>query len=179
MKNKPSVLPGFKKYLLLALVSAICLLLLTLSACSSSHAEPDAESTAPVSVSEIAPSETEPAGPESEKAEPESSSAQQQEETTQEETEEATDIVAADSEELAPGDPEKAVSDEPASVFNDEAPQVEKEGREYVANKNTMKFHDPNCRSVPQIKEKNRWDVVCTREDLIEWGYVPCKNCNP
>lgn len=51
--------------------------------------------------------------------------------------------------------------------------------QEYVANKNSMKFHDPSCPSVDDIKQSNRWDYFGTREALIEMGYVPCKNCNP
>lgn len=52
-------------------------------------------------------------------------------------------------------------------------------GRQYVLNTNTMKFHYPNCKSVKQMKEKNRKDYTGDREYLIEVGYVPCKNCNP
>lgn len=49
----------------------------------------------------------------------------------------------------------------------------------YVANKNTKKFHYPSCRSVSDMSEKNRWDITCTRDDLINMGFDPCKNCNP
>ena len=49
----------------------------------------------------------------------------------------------------------------------------------YVVNKNTGKFHYPNCSSVPKIKAKNRMDSNQTRDELIAQGYVPCKNCNP
>lgn len=52
-------------------------------------------------------------------------------------------------------------------------------GRDYVANKNTKKFHYPSCSSVKQMKEKNRWDFHGTRDELINKGYQPCKNCNP
>ena len=47
---------------------------------------------------------------------------------------------------------------------------------DYVVNKNTKKFHYPYCNSVTSIKAKNRWDYSGTREDLIEMGYVPCRN---
>ena len=50
----------------------------------------------------------------------------------------------------------------------------------YIANKNTKKFHYPECRSVSQMKEKNKkyfYDV--TREDMIRKGYSPCGNCDP
>ena len=52
-------------------------------------------------------------------------------------------------------------------------------GPDYVANKNTKKFHYPYCSSAEDIKEKNRWDFYGTREELIEKGYDPCKRCNP
>ena len=49
----------------------------------------------------------------------------------------------------------------------------------YVVNTNTKKFHYPNCSSVNQMKEKNRWDYTGSREDLIRQNYEPCKRCNP
>lgn len=52
-------------------------------------------------------------------------------------------------------------------------------GRDYVADKNTKKFHYPTCYSAGQIKASNRWDFHGTREELIGNGYVPCKKCSP
>lgn len=49
----------------------------------------------------------------------------------------------------------------------------------YVLNTNTKKFHRPSCSSVSQMKEKNRQDTSLTYDQVIEKGYVPCKNCNP
>ena len=49
----------------------------------------------------------------------------------------------------------------------------------YVLNNNTKKFHKPGCKSVQQMKAKNRQDVDWTRDEVIAKGYVPCKNCNP
>lgn len=49
--------------------------------------------------------------------------------------------------------------------------------KSYIANKNTKKFHYPNCRSVSQIKEKNKKVLSCTREEAIDKGYTPCKIC--
>lgn len=49
----------------------------------------------------------------------------------------------------------------------------------YVANRNTMKFHLPDCSSVNDIKESNRINWNGTRDELIAKGYVPCKRCNP
>ena len=55
----------------------------------------------------------------------------------------------------------------------------EENERDYVANKNTLKFHYPTCSSVEKIKPSNRWDFHGTREELITKGYVPCKRCSP
>ena len=55
----------------------------------------------------------------------------------------------------------------------------EENERDYVANKNTLKFHYPTCSSVEKIKPSNRWDFHGTREELIAKGYVPCKRCSP
>ena len=52
-------------------------------------------------------------------------------------------------------------------------------GVTYVCNKNTHKFHLPNCPSVVDIKEKNRLDVSNSRDEIIGCGYVGCKQCNP
>ena len=49
----------------------------------------------------------------------------------------------------------------------------------YVLNRNTGKFHYPDCRSVKTIKDSNREDTTMSREEVIAAGYVPCKNCNP
>jgi len=50
---------------------------------------------------------------------------------------------------------------------------------DYIVNKNTKKFHDPNCSSVADIKEKNKLEYSGSREELINQGYAPCKRCNP
>lgn len=49
----------------------------------------------------------------------------------------------------------------------------------YVLNTNSKKFHLPNCGSVKKMKDKNRKDVVDTRDNIISQGYTPCKNCRP
>lgn len=49
----------------------------------------------------------------------------------------------------------------------------------YVLNTNTKKFHYPNCKSVNDMKPKNRQDVDWTREECIREGYKPCGNCKP
>lgn len=52
-------------------------------------------------------------------------------------------------------------------------------GTDYVANKNTGKFHYPYCSSVKQMKESNKLYFNGTRDELIRKGYDPCKKCNP
>ena len=49
----------------------------------------------------------------------------------------------------------------------------------YILNNNSLKFHYPDCKSVPKIKDKNKEEILTTREELIKRGYEPCKICNP
>ena len=49
----------------------------------------------------------------------------------------------------------------------------------YVLNTSSMKFHLPDCTGVKTMSEKNRQEVTCTREELLEQGYTPCGTCNP
>lgn len=51
--------------------------------------------------------------------------------------------------------------------------------RTYILNKNTRKFHDPSCKSVDKIKEKNKDSFTGTREEVIRMGYDPCGICHP
>ena len=55
----------------------------------------------------------------------------------------------------------------------------EVEEQEYVCNTNTHRFHYPWCSSVNEMRAHNRTDVVSTREDLIDLGFVPCGRCHP
>lgn len=52
-------------------------------------------------------------------------------------------------------------------------------GEDYVLNTNTHKFHYTWCKSVNQMKDKNKKYYTGTREEVISMGYEPCKNCNP
>lgn len=49
----------------------------------------------------------------------------------------------------------------------------------YVLNRNTKKFHRPNCSSVQDIKPKNKQEFSGNTKALIQQGYSSCKNCNP
>ena len=52
-------------------------------------------------------------------------------------------------------------------------------GTDYILNTNTKKFHYTDCRSVKQMKEKNKKYYTGTREECIGMGYDPCGNCRP
>ncbi len=58
-------------------------------------------------------------------------------------------------------------------------PAAESAKSSYVANKNTKKFHYPSCNSVSKMNEKNKLYFEGTRDELINQGYEPCKNCRP
>lgn len=62
---------------------------------------------------------------------------------------------------------------------NVEEPAVVSAGTDYILNMNTKKFHYPDCSSVGQMAEKNKWAYTGSRDDVIAMGYVPCKRCNP
>ncbi len=48
----------------------------------------------------------------------------------------------------------------------------------YVGNRNTMKFHLPDCSSVTQMNPANQV-ALASRAAAVSQGYVPCKRCNP
>ncbi len=59
------------------------------------------------------------------------------------------------------------------SIQNDEIETVQAEIK-YIGNKNSKKFHRPDCSSLPA--EKNRVELS-NREDAVNMGFVPCKRC--
>ena len=48
----------------------------------------------------------------------------------------------------------------------------------YIGNSNSHKFHYPTCKSVGKMSEKNKV-IFSSRDEAINQGYEPCKNCNP
>ena len=48
---------------------------------------------------------------------------------------------------------------------------------DFIVNKNTGKIHSPNCRSVNDMAEHNKWEYTGTLNDLKRMGYVPCARC--
>lgn len=51
-------------------------------------------------------------------------------------------------------------------------------GAAYIGNNNTMKFHHPDCASVPTIHQEHVVKLS-SRDQAIGGGYVPCGNCRP
>lgn len=49
----------------------------------------------------------------------------------------------------------------------------------YIINTNTGKFHYSWCSSVKRMSESNKWYYTGTRDNVIDMGYVPCKQCCP
>lgn len=50
---------------------------------------------------------------------------------------------------------------------------------EYIGNINSLKFHYTYCKSVKNMNESNKYYYKGTRNEIINKGYQPCKNCNP
>ena len=49
----------------------------------------------------------------------------------------------------------------------------------YVINKNSGKFHYPDCGSVDDMSEENKVYSNESRDKLMKEGYSPCGNCRP
>lgn len=60
-----------------------------------------------------------------------------------------------------------------------ESSSSQTEVADYVLNTNTKRFHYPDCKSVNDMKEKNKQYYHGSREDLINQGYKACGNCRP
>ena len=58
-----------------------------------------------------------------------------------------------------------------------EASTEDEKKETFIVNTNSGKFHVPNCKSVSDMAEKNKWEYTGTIEELKEMGYKPCKNC--
>lgn len=65
------------------------------------------------------------------------------------------------------------------SKFVGDKLQDEGEVVAYILNKNSKKFHLPDCSGVKDIKESNRQEYQGKRKVLERQGYEPCKRCNP
>ncbi len=56
---------------------------------------------------------------------------------------------------------------------------VSEQSKTYIINKNTKRFHLPECSSVVEMKEKNKEYSDLNRDELIKQGYQPCGKCKP
>ena len=72
------------------------------------------------------------------------------------------------------GQKNKAVSSAGKAAASDSSAE-----KTYVLNTNTHKFHDPDCSSVSQMKEKNKRIVTESRDQIMADGYDPCGRCHP
>ncbi len=94
-----------------------------------------------------------------------------------------TDVNAADtktehvSEDNASDMKESYISED--NTLKENAGKNDADKQTYILNKNTKKFHLPTCESVSDIKEENKKEVVGSRKEIMDEGYVPCKRCNP
>jgi competence protein ComEC len=48
----------------------------------------------------------------------------------------------------------------------------------YIGNRNSMKFHSPDCPSVAEMAEHNKVPLA-SRQDASALGYKPCGSCKP
>lgn len=81
-------------------------------------------------------------------------------------------------------DPSDSKSDSKISAKTDSAATSKAEAKDtkeqtYILNKNTKKFHKPECSGAKKIKAKNKGEYTGSRQTLIDEGYEPCGNCNP
>lgn len=58
------------------------------------------------------------------------------------------------------------------------ASKVVTEEKEYIGNKNSKVYHNPDCSSVDKMSEKNKV-ILKNKEQAIEGNYKPCGSCNP
>lgn len=72
-------------------------------------------------------------------------------------------------------EPTTEATTEPTEASSEETAPV----MDYVINKNSLKFHYPDCESVGKMKESNKEFFTGTRDELLERGCDPCGNCNP
>lgn len=101
--------------------------------------------------------------------------------TTAKQTEDAADTSKGTGNTAVTGEAAKGTEDAAQTVQEPQKEPVAAQpaGITYVLNKNTKKFHNPDCSSVDTIKPKNREDTTKSRDEVIGAGYVPCKRCNP
>ena len=63
-------------------------------------------------------------------------------------------------------------------AFDEESGTIEEE-QVYILNKNTKKFHMPDCEYVKDMKPQNRSESNLSYDELISYGNEPCRKCIP
>ncbi len=83
----------------------------------------------------------------------------------------------------APSEPVRAavvaVTDAPKPTTTPEPTPTPRVENTYILNVNTGTVHRPGCRFVKQMKDSNKQEIVCTRDELHAMGYNLCDTCNP
>lgn len=64
-------------------------------------------------------------------------------------------------------------------VGSQEVSEAPDQNATYILNENSKKIHTPDCPSVQDTKPKNRKEYHGSLHDLLDDGYIGCKNCNP
>lgn len=77
----------------------------------------------------------------------------------------------------ATGESHKA-DDTQSQVEETEESEVPKQDT-YIINRNTRKFHKPDCSSVKDMKPKNKKEFTGSRDELINQNLKPCDRCRP
>ena len=139
-----------------------------------SQADPNPDRTVPASGTDTDdpdPEETEPVSdPDAAGAAAEAETAQDDGESPEQGEEQIIELEIRDTEED---------SGSRSAGMDEGSPSGEAAEQEYVLNRNTRRFHRPECPSVQHMKEKNRISFTGSREELLGQGYEPCQNCNP
>ncbi len=72
-------------------------------------------------------------------------------------------------------EPTAAAAETAAPAMEQETAQAE---YAHVINANTGKYHEPGCKSIAEMKEKNRLYTNATDQELMDAGYKPCQRCH-
>ncbi len=59
---------------------------------------------------------------------------------------------------------------------NPKNPPKQKQNNVYIGNKNSLKFHRSDCKSLPTLKNRVHFK---TPDEAIDKGYSPCSKCQP
>lgn len=94
------------------------------------------------------------------------------------ETEKVTEAVTEKVTEIVTEEVTETVAETATETAVETAAETEKEKLEITLNTNTKKYHYQGCKSIDQMKEKNKKTVfVSSVDELFDMGYEPCGNC--